>query len=258
MTFSRREVLKGTVAGGVAWLGAAVFGDAPLYVFAQEARARDTLVVVFQRSGVDGLSLVVPYVEGSAYYDARPNIALRESDLHDLDGFFGLHPKLAGFRVIFRSGHLAVVHAADSPDPSRSHFDAMEYMERGTPGLKTTPTGWLARHLESAPWTNPSPFRAVGMGTIVQSALRGPVSALSLQSIADFHLTGRDNQLGALKRTLSQLYGSSANRQDETLIGASRETLRTVDALQDIAEETYTPAASAAYPDSPFGRRSRS
>lgn len=252
---SRRGVLKGTVAGGVAWLGASVFGSAPLYVFAQDEEerdtSRDTLVVVFQRGGVDGLSLVVPYAEGSAYYDARPNIALREGDLHDLDGFFGLHPKLTGFSEIFQSGHLAVVHAAGSPDPSRSHFDAMEYMERGTPGLKTTPTGWLARHLESAPWTNPSPFRAVGMGTIVQSALRGPVSALSLQSIADFHLTGRDDQLGALQRTLSQLYGSTV---DETLVSASQETLRTVDALQDLADESYTPAASAAYPDSLFGR----
>ncbi len=202
---------------------------------------------------MDGLSLVVPYGEGSAYYDARPTIALPEGDLHDLDGFFGLHPKLAGFSEIFRSGHLAVVHAAGSPDPSRSHFDAMEYMERGTPGLRTTPTGWLARHLESAPWMNPSPFRAVGMGTTVQSALRGPVPALPLGSIADFHLTGRDDQLGALQRTLAKLYGSADN-YDETLISTSQETFRTVDALRDLADERYTPAAAASYPDSPLGR----
>ena len=251
MSVSRRRVLQGAVAGGVAWLGSSVFGDAPLYVFAQEAPTpRDTLVVVFQRGGVDGLSLVVPYGEGSAYYDVRPSVALREGELFDLDGFFGLHPKLAGFDEIFGSGHLAVVHAAGSPDPSRSHFDAMEYMERGTPGLKTTPTGWLARHLESAPWKSSSPFRAVGMGTIVQSALRGPVAALSLRSIADFHLSGRDDQLGALQRTLAQLYGSG----DETLVSASRETFRTLDALGDLAGESYVPAASASYPDSPFGQ----
>lgn len=107
----------------------------------REARPHDTLIVVFQRGRVDGLSLVAPYGEGAAYYDARPNIALREGELHDLDGVFGLHPKLGGFSEVFQSGHLAVVHAAGSPDPSRSHFDAMEYMERGTPGLKSTPTG---------------------------------------------------------------------------------------------------------------------
>ena len=251
MKVSRRELLKGTVVSGVAWLGSSVFGDAPLYVFAQEAQGeRDTLVVVFQRGGVDGLSLVVPYGEGSAYYDVRPNTALREGDVHDLDGFFGLHPKLGGFQDIFKSGHLGVVHAAGSPDPSRSHFDAMEYMERGTPGLRTTPTGWLARHLASAPWTNPSPFRAVGMGTMVQSALRGPVSALSLRSIADFHLSGRDDQLGALQGTLAQLYQTGS---DETLVSTSQETFRTVDALGSLADESYAPAAAAAYPDSPFG-----
>ena len=247
---SRRSVLKGAVAGGVAWLGTSVFGDAPLYVFAQEEVKRDVLVVVFQRGGVDGLSVVVPYGEGGAYYDARPTTALKEGSLHDLGGFFGLHPRLGALYEVYGSGHLAVVHAAGSPDPSRSHFDAMEGMERGTPGRKSTPTGWLARHLESAPWTNDSPFRALGLGTMVQSALRGPVPTLALQSIADFHLTGRDDQLGALQRTLAQLYRGGA---DEPLRGAAAETFRTVDALGTLADEAYTPAAGAAYPESPFG-----
>ena len=112
---SRRSVLQGAVAGGVAWLGSSVFGDAPLYVFAQKEAARDVLVVVFQRGGVDGLSVVVPYGEGGAYYDARPTTALAEGSLHDLDGFFGLHPRLGALREVYGSGHLAVVHAAGSP-----------------------------------------------------------------------------------------------------------------------------------------------
>lgn len=248
---SRRGVLKGAVAGGVAWLGSTVFGEAPLYVFAQDRVAeRDVLVVVFQRGGVDGLSVVVPYGEAGAYYDVRPTTALPEGGLHDLDGFFGLHPKLGRLHEVFQGGHLAVVHAAGSPDPSRSHFDAMEGMERGTPGLKTTPTGWLARHLESTPWTNSSPFRAISLGTMVQSALRGPVPALALKSIADFHLTGRDDQLGALQQTLAQLYRTGT---DAPLAGAADETFRTVDALSTLAGESYTPEAAAAYPESSFG-----
>lgn len=248
---SRRSVLRGAVAGGVAWLGSSLFGEAPLMVFAQGERAPgDVLVVVFQRGGVDGLSLVVPYGEGGSYYDVRPTTALTEGELHDLDGFFGLHPRLEGFKEIFDSGHLGVVHAAGSPDPSRSHFDAMEYMERGTPGLRSTPTGWLARHLESAPWTNASPFRAVGMGTMVQSALRGPISALSLRSITDFHLSGRDDQLGALQRTLSSLYLADA---DPLLLEGAQETMRTIGELAGVAEEGYTPAPGARYPESEFG-----
>ena len=248
---SRRSVLKGAVAGGVAWLGQSVFGEAPLMVFAQGERAPgDVLVVVFQRGGVDGLSLSVPYGEGGAYYDVRPTIALPESSLHDLDGFFGLHPRLDGLKEIFDNGDLGVIHAAGSPDPSRSHFDAMEYMERGTPGEKSTPSGWLARHLASAPWSNPSPFRAVGMGTMVQSALRGPISALSLKSIADFHLSGRDDQLGALQRALSQLYLADA---DPLLSEGASETMRTVRDLAAIAQDEYTPAAGATYPETEFG-----
>ncbi len=248
---SRRSVLKGAVAGGVAWLGSSLFGSAPLMVFAQGERAPgDVLVVVFQRGGVDGLSLVVPYAEGGAYYDVRPNTSLPERDLHDLDGFFGLHPHLGGLHDIFGEGHLAVVHAAGSPDPSRSHFDAMEYMERGTPGQKATPSGWLARHLASAPWTNPSPFRAVGMGTMVQSALRGPVSALSLQSIADFHLQGRDDQLTALQQALSSLYLADA---DPFLAQGAHETVQTMNDLSQLAQETYEPAYGASYPETEFG-----
>lgn len=248
---SRRSVIKGAVAGGVAWLGQTLFGSSPLMVFAQGERAPgDVLVVVFQRGGVDGLSLVVPYGEGGAYYDERPTIALPERGLHDLDGFFGLHPRLGGLKEIFTQGDLGVIHAAGSPDPSRSHFDAMEYMERGTPGQKSTPSGWLARHLASAPWTNPSPFRAVGMGTMVQSALRGPVSALSLQSIADFHLDGREDQLGALQRTLSSLYLADA---DPLLAQGADETMRTIGELASVAQDAYTPAGGASYPETEFG-----
>jgi hypothetical protein len=173
--------------------------------------ALDTLVVIFQRGGMDGLNVVVPYGEGAPYYDKRPSIAIPapgkgSSAALDLNGFFGLHPALEPLKEIYDARQVKVIHAAGSPDPSRSHFEAMEYMERGTPGERMTSTGWLNRHLQTAAWQNDSPFRAVGMGAIVQGALRGPISALALKSIADFHLEGRQDQLAAIQKTLGDLY----------------------------------------------------
>ena len=104
------------------------------------------LVVLFQRGAVDGLNVVVPYREKN-YYAMRPTIAIKEKEVLDLDGFFGLHPQMSAFKPLYDQGHLAVVHAAGSPDSSRSHFDAQDYMESGTPGIKSTQDGWLNRAL---------------------------------------------------------------------------------------------------------------
>jgi uncharacterized protein (DUF1501 family) len=106
------------------------------------------LVVIFQRGAADGLNVVVPYREPN-YYAMRPGIAIPADKVLDLDGFFGLHPSLAAFRPLYDQGHLAVVHAAGSPDMSRSHFDAQDYMESGTPGIKSTEDGWLNRALQA-------------------------------------------------------------------------------------------------------------
>src|SRR6202041_15804 len=95
------------------------------------------LVVVFQRGAADGLNVVVPYKEKN-YYAMRPTIAIPENQVIDLDGFFGLHPSLAAFKPLYDQGHLAIVHASGSTDMSRSHFDAQDYMESGTPGVKST------------------------------------------------------------------------------------------------------------------------
>jgi len=88
--------------------------------------------VIFQRGAADGLNVVVPYREKN-YYSMRPGIAIPDNQVLDLDGFFGLHPSLAAFKPLYDQGHLAIVHAAGSPDMSRSHFDAQDYMESGTP-----------------------------------------------------------------------------------------------------------------------------
>ena len=139
---NRRIFLK---ASGVALAGSMLTPK----IFAKMAaaattRGKKTLVAIFQRGAVDGLNLIVPYGEG-AYYSARPSIAIPKSDVVDLDGFFGAHPSLQSLMPFWKDHSLAIVHAAGSPDNTRSHFDAQDFMESGTPGVKSTETGFLAR-----------------------------------------------------------------------------------------------------------------
>ena len=110
--------------------------------------ANKRLVVIFQRGAADGLNIVIPHAE-PAYYAMRPSINIPRQQVIDLNGFFGLHPSLASFKPLWDQGHLAIVHAAGSPDTTRSHFDAQDYMESGTPGVKNTSDGWLNRTLQT-------------------------------------------------------------------------------------------------------------
>ena len=211
----------------------------------------DTLVCIFLRGGMDGLSAVVPYGEGATFYDARPTQRVREPGnasgaALDLDGFFGLHPALAPLEDIYRTGDLGVVHAVGSTDPSRSHFDAMQFMENGTPGTKMTSTGWLGRHLKSAAWENGSPFRAVGMGAMLPASLRGG-TPLSLRSITDFHLRGRQGERWRVEQALSDLY--SLHTPDEMLGPQADLVFETVKMLKALEAPNYQPAGGASYPD---------
>lgn len=257
MSLSRRDFLKSM---GVLGVSSALFPSwMPKLVFSpsgQQSANHDILVAVFQRGGMDGLNAVVPYGEGSGYYDRRPTIAIPEpgsgyGSAIDLDGFFGLHPSLAPLKDIFDAGALNIIHAAGSPDPSRSHFDAMEFMKRGIPGDKSTATGWITRHLQSASWNNESPFRAVGMGAIMPASLRGEPSALALRSIADFHLGGRQDQIASIQRTLSGLYSVEAPTDILDLKAAG--VFNTLDTMAQLAAQDYYPANGAQYPDSDFG-----
>ncbi|HEU4931055.1 MAG TPA: hypothetical protein VFT48_03200, partial [Pyrinomonadaceae bacterium] len=129
---------------------------------------RKTLIAIFQRGAVDGLNMVVPFGE-SNYYSLRPSIAIPKPESGNadsainLDGFFGLHPSMSAFKPLWDSKRLAIVHAAGSPDNTRSHFDAQDYMESATPGVKSTSDGWLNRYLQSKKDQERSLFRAVSM-----------------------------------------------------------------------------------------------
>jgi uncharacterized protein (DUF1501 family) len=207
---------------------------------------RDTLVCIFLRGGADGVNIVV-------YYENRPTIAVAEPGAGagralDLDGFFGFHPTLAPLKEIWDDGALAVVDAVGLPFANHSHFEAMDWLERGTPGDRRLLSGWLGRHLAAVDATNTSPFRAIGFGGLVQASLRGPVPATALSSIADFHLQGFEDQLARFQSTLASLYSGSGFLDVQAL--------QTFGALERLAAKDptqYQPANGAQYPDTDFG-----
>jgi uncharacterized protein (DUF1501 family) len=208
------------------------------------------LVAIFQRGAADGLNIVVPHGE-EAYYALRPTIAIprptsnRENAQDaaiDLDGFFGLHPSLAPLKSLFDQGHLAIVDAVSSPDPTRSHFDAQDFMESGTPGLKATTDGWLNRGLPPARGPLLSPLRAVSLGPVLPRAMRGARPAIALQNLGDFEI--RDSQAA---KAFEELYLGTA---DPALRATGRETFEAVNMLQAIRKTPYQPVAE--YPRGRF------
>jgi uncharacterized protein (DUF1501 family) len=214
------------------------------------AANKKKLVVLFQRGAVDGLNVVVPYREPN-YYTMRPTIAIKQTEVIDLDGFFGLHPQMAAFKPLYDQGHLAIVHAAGSPDPSRSHFDAQDYMESGTPGVKSTDDGWLNRALAVEQVEGKqSAFRAVALGTQVPRTLQGKVPAIALSNLADFSVAGRGPQTSPLSNAFQAMYDQST---DSVLHGTGQETFEAVKMLKATDPAKYQPAAGVMYPNTPFG-----
>ncbi len=259
---SLRQALSMFGALSVVGLSKALFPSwMPRLAFRRSGAPGDVLVAIFLRGGMDGLNAVVPYAEGAAYYDARPTLAIAEPSRDplsaiDLNGFFGLHPSLRPLKALYEAGNLAIVHACGSPDPTRSHFDAMEFMERGTPGEKSTRNGWISRHLESAAWQNDSPFRAVGIGSLLPTSLQGSVSTLALKSIAEFHLGGRDDQLEAMRAALASLYTLEAGSNDgrQQLAAHAKDTFAVMDLLASLNASDYKPSHGAQYPEGEFGK----
>lgn len=220
---------------------------------------RKTLIVIFQRGAMDSLNAVIPYGE-SAYYDLRPSLAVPrpQNDKQpsnpsaiDLDGFFALNPALSAFKPIYDTGQLAIVHAVGSPDMTRSHFDAQDYMEAGTPGVKSTSDGWLNRYLQSRPDKTASPFRAVAMGPNLPRTLQGKAPSIAMNNISDFGIRGGSGQSSAaLQGGFEAMYEQSVN---EALRGTGHETFEAVKMLKRINPSQYKPAPEANYPRGRFG-----
>jgi uncharacterized protein (DUF1501 family) len=216
---------------------------------------RPVLIAVFQRGAADGVSMVVPFGDKN-YYSARPQIAVPEPKngdpdaALDLDGFFALHPALAPFKPIYDSGRLAIVHAVGSPDNTRSHFDAQDFMETGTPGNKSTEDGWLNRCLSAKKEAKTSPFRAVAFTPNLPRALHGRASALAITNLADFGVRSEvgDNQAA---QGFEALYAQGAT---DVLHGAGKEAFEAMKMLKQANPQQYKPANGVNYPPSPFGR----
>jgi uncharacterized protein (DUF1501 family) len=206
------------------------------------------LVVIFQRGAADGLNIVIPHAE-QQYYAMRPSINIPKKAVLDLDGFFGLHPSLAAFQPLWQQRHLAVVHAAGSPDPTRSHFDAQDFMETGTPGLKATEDGWLNRSLRNL-GTERSPFQAIALGSTLPRILKGPQPALAMANINQFAVDGRNPKMSLAANAFEAMYDQSS---DSVLHTTGEETFEAVKMVKNADPGKYRPANGANYPKGRFG-----
>lgn len=254
--FSRRYFMK---QGGIAMVG---LSTVPAFlqraIASTPAERKKQLVVLFQRGAADGLNIVVPFGEPN-YYRMRPTIAIPQPKRGgtdaalDLDGFFGLHPSLAPLVPMFQKRQLAIVHAAGSPDPTRSHFDAQDYMESGTPGVKATEDGWLDRAIGTIPEENASPFRAVAMGPNLPRMLRGSTGAIALPDLRQFKVQPQSAAMAnVVEGGFEAMYAQSV---DHALHGTGAETFEAIDLLKKIDVSKYPPENGADYPKSPLGQR---
>jgi len=253
---NRRYFLK---SGGIALASVGVSLSAPGFlervVLGNPAGAkRKTLIAIFQRGAVDGLNMAVPFGE-SSYYDLRPSIAIPKpasgnaEAAIDLDGFFGLHPSMSSFKSLWDSKRLAIVHACGSPDNSRSHFDAQDYMESATPGVKSTKDGWLNRYLQTKDDVDNSSFRAVSMTTNMPRVLQGPAPAVAMARLSDFTIRAGKSSAN-VQGGFEAIYGQKSN---DVLTGTGRETFEAVNYLKKANPAQYQPENGAQYPRNPFG-----
>ena len=261
MNQNRRFFLK---SGGLALASVGLVGAAPSFlkrvveaqgVSAAASGRRKTLITVFQRGAVDGLNMVVPHGEGN-YYELRPQIAIArpgrgagESAI-DLDGFFGLHPSMLSLKRLWDEKRLAVVHAVGSPDNTRSHFDAQDYMESATPGVKSTQDGWLNRLVQARPDRQATPFRSISMTQNLPRSMQGRAPSVAMRNISDFQI-----RAGAYTQSVQGGFeGIYEQGVEDVLRGTGKETFEAVNFLKRVNPAQYRPENGARYPNGEFGR----
>ncbi len=242
---NRRVFLK---SGAMAMLS---LGFAPSFLgrAAAAVSARRKLVIaIFQRGAVDGLNMIVPHGEPD-YYRLRPTIAIprpgtgSNGSAIDLDGFFGLHPSMAPLKPLWDNHSLAIVHACGSPDNTRSHFDAQDYMESATPGIKATRDGWLNRYLQVSSEER-NPLRGVALARTMPRSLEGTAPALAIGSVDEFGVRG----------PAAAFEDQYASASDSLLGAAGNDAFAAMKTLRQAAGMPYQPAAGVAYPNTPFGK----
>jgi uncharacterized protein (DUF1501 family) len=259
---NRRYFIK---SGGIALASFGVMAAAPSFLkralaetLSAPSARRKTLIAIFQRGAVDGLNMVVPYGE-SAYYDLRPSIAIPKPNggaeaAISLDGFFGLHPSLSSFKPLWESKRLAIVHASGSPDNTRSHFDAQDYMESATPGVKSTADGWLNRFLQVKADPQKSLFRAVSMTSNMPRVMQGKASTLAISNLADFNIRAGQNS-ASLQGGFEAMYDDKFVK--DALHGTGTETFEAINYLKQVNPAQYKPENGATYPQGQLGNALR-
>jgi uncharacterized protein (DUF1501 family) len=244
---NRRFFLK---SSGLALVGGSLLPN----VFVKMANASTTkggktLVAIFQRGAVDGLNMIVPFGE-KAYYDARPTIAVPrpggQGGALDLDGFFGLHPSLASLMPYFKDHSAAFVHAVGSPDATRSHFDAQDFMESGTPGVKSTEDGFLSRAMGMKKGTAVSPLRAVALSPALPRILAGSAGAVAMTNLSQFGIHGAANVSGGFESMYAEAVAG-------TLGGTAKESFDAARILKSADPQKLQPENGAVYPNGPLG-----
>lgn len=257
----RRYFLK---RSGIAFAGFGLMAAAPdcLKQFADAAVLKNgygkkkVLVTIFQRGAADGLNMIVPHGDAE-YYNLRRTIAIEKpgaaSGAVDLDGFFGLHPAMKPLARFWQSKQLAVVHSAGSPDNTRSHFDAQDYMESATPGVKATRDGWLNRVLQTEKAKDGSPFRAVSLTGQLPRSLYGRAPSVAMTDLSDFAIKAGDYT----RSVQGGFEGIWQENAKDSLSGAGAETFEAVNFLKQANPAQYQPENAAVYPNSPLGRSLR-
>ena len=259
---SRRGFLK---SGGLALLGVGLMGGIPGFLAEAAAsekiispyKKRKTLICIFQRGAMDGLMSVTPFTD-QYLKDARPTLFMsaaktgNNNPLIDLDGRFGLHPSMKSFETLFREKRLGIVQGIGSPNNTRSHFDAQDYMESGTPFNKGTSSGWLNRAVGLLGHDALTPFAAVSMTSAMPRSFYGDNPSVSISNLQDFAIQMRGNPMGAnmAAKSFEDLYDQTSSG---LLKQTGKESFEAVKMLQKTNIKNYTPANYAVYPNSALG-----
>ncbi len=258
---SRRAFLK----NGALALFAAGLGGVPTFI-ARAAESRKLqrlykknkiLVCIFQRGAMDGLMAVTPFTDDNLR-KARPTLFMTAAKggnkpLIDLDGRFGLHPSMSAFETFFRENRLAIVHGIGSPNNTRSHFDAQDYMESGTPFNKGTQSGWLNRAVGLLGHETATPFQAVSITSALPRSFYGDNNAIAISNLEDFAIQMRGNPMAAntAAKSFEELYDKTSS---ELLSRTGKESFEAVKMLKSANVKNYQPSNGAKYPASPLGK----
>ena len=259
---SRRGFVK---AGGLALFGISL-GGIPSFLAEAAAstlkpalfKKKKIMVCIFQRGAMDGLMAVTPFTD-DYLKAARPTLFMsaaqggKNKPLIDLDGKFGLHPSMQAFESLFRERQMAIVHGIGSPNNTRSHFDAQDYMESGTPFSKGTSSGWLNRAVGLLGHEAATPFQGVSLTSSLPRSFYGNNPSVAISNLADFNIQLKGNQADANRaaKSFEDLYDQASSG---LLKDTGKESFEAIKMLQKTNAQAYKPEYDVVYPNTALGK----